>query len=202
MSPEVARTLNGLASAVEALGRLDEAEQLYRRSLQVRRTLFPDGHPEVAVTLSNLAMLLQNRGDLDSAEPLYREALTNLDGFLPEEHPTRAVILRNLADLLTARGAAAEAEATARRALDILQAAGKPGSWRIADAESVLGGALAALGHYQEATPLLLGSYTRLQDLRGKEAPYTRQALDRIVELYRRTGNEERAEQYRALQAR
>lgn len=202
VSPEVARTLNGLASAVEAQGRTDEAEALYRRSLEVRRTLYPDGHPEVAVTQSNLAMLLQGRGDAASAELLYREALETLGRFLPERHPSRAVVMRNLASVLTDRGQAIEAEELARRSLSILQHGTEPSSWRAADAESVLGGALLAQGRIEEATPLLLGSYTLLRDLRGRNSPYTRQALERVVGLYERTEDQERAARYRALAGR
>jgi serine/threonine-protein kinase len=193
VSLEVARTLNGLASAVEALGRLDEAEELYRRSLEIRRKFYPEGHPEVAFTLSNLAMLLQDRGELDAAEPLFREALTTLEKFLPATHPSRAIVMRNLASLLTAEGKAVEAEQVARRAVEILRNGAEPGSWRVADAESVLGGALDALGRYEEATPLILGSYSLLQDLQGRDSPYTRQAFDRLTELYEHTGNGEQA---------
>jgi len=200
-SPEVARTLNSLGSVVEAQGRLDEAEALYRRSLDIRREIYPDGHLEVATTLNNLAKLLQRRGRLEASEPLYREALAIISKVLPANHPNRAWMLRNLASLLLDRGSAQEAEATAREAFEIFREAPKSDPSRAANTESVLGGALAALGRYEEAVPHLLGSYERLRELNGPEETATQEALARIVELYTRTGQTEQAARYRAMDA-
>ncbi len=201
LSPEVGRTLNSLGSVVEAQGRLDEAEELYRRALAIRRQVYTDGHKDVATSLNNLAKLLQRRGRLEAAEPLYREAVALVTKSLPKTHGDRAVMLRNLASLLTERGSADEAERTAREALEIFRKAKRQDPYRIADAESVLGGALVALGRYEEATSLLLGGYEHLRDLRGQEVPATQEALNRIVELYTRTGQTEEAARYLALEA-
>lgn len=202
ISPEVARTLNSLATVVEARGNLDEAEGLYRESLAIRRELYPDRHPGLAVSLSNLGLLLQKREKLDEAETLFREALEILEQYLPQDHPNRGVVLRNLASLLLDRGQAAEAEPLAREALEIFRGSLEPGSWRIADAESVLGGCLAQLGRYEEATPLLLGAYPLLKESEGPAGSHTRRALERIIRLYTARGQDEQADRYRALRTR
>ena len=200
-SPEVARTMNSLASVVEARGDLEEAERLFRQGLTIRRQIYPESHPEVAVSLSNLAMLLQGRGDLDSAEPMFREAISILDRFVPGDHPNRAVVMRNLAVLLIERGEAEEAEVLARQSVEILRQRLGPNHWRSADAEAVLGSSLSVQGRTDEAEPRLVEGFEKLRALQGDDSPYTRQALDHVVDHFDRTGDEERAERYRTLRS-
>ena len=54
----------------------------------------------------------------------------------------------------------------------------------LAHARSVLGECLTALGRYDEAEPLVLESYERLQAVLGESGTETRKALPRIVKLY------------------
>src|SRR5689334_4789372 len=58
--PDVAQSMNKLASALFELERFDEAEPLYRQSLGVRKQNFGMFHRDVAATLSNLANLFKN----------------------------------------------------------------------------------------------------------------------------------------------
>ena len=55
------------------MGRLKDAEPLYRKSLEIWRKALGPEHPRVGTSLNNLASLLQNMGRLADAEPLYRE---------------------------------------------------------------------------------------------------------------------------------
>lgn len=182
--PEVAANLNNLAALLGDRGDAERAERLYREALEMRRELYPEPHLDIARNCSNLASLLRDRGDLAAAETLYREALSVADA-IPEvqEHPIRAVILRNHADLLTETGRPAEAEPLAREALSIFRKAEPPQPMRIADAESVLGGCLAAQGRTAEAEPLLRGSLEILKDARGESARFRDQARRRLAAL-------------------
>lgn len=197
--PEVAIALSNLGSLLEDRGDVAGAEAVYRDVLARRRKIFGPRHPVVASSLSNLGFVLQARGRHREAEPLYREALSIADESLDPRHPRRAIFLRHLAAALLAQGRAAEAEPLAREALEIFRTKA-PGSWRIADAESVLGGCLADLGRFAEAEPLLLGSYAVLS--REQEAAGARvapAALDRIIGLYTAWDRPERAAVYRGL---
>jgi tetratricopeptide (TPR) repeat protein len=76
---------------LEAQGKHDEAEPLYRQSLAIDRKVsalmsvclfhrtscqvYGDEHPDVARDLNNLAALLRAQGKYDEAEPLYRQSL-------------------------------------------------------------------------------------------------------------------------------
>lgn len=196
--PEVAITLSNLGSLLEDRGDVVGAEAVYRDVLARRRRIY-GRHRLVAASLSNLGFALQAQGRHREAEPLYREALSIADERLDPKHHNRAIFLRHLATALLAQGQAAEAEPLAREALEIFRAKA-PGSWRIADAESVLGGCLADLGRFTEAEPLLLGSYavlSREQEAAGARAAPA--ALNRIIGLYTAWDRPERAAVYRGL---
>lgn len=58
LSPELARTLNGLARLYTDAGKYDEAEPLFRQALEIQEKAIP-AHPDFAETLNNYAALLQ-----------------------------------------------------------------------------------------------------------------------------------------------
>ena len=77
---EVASTVTSLAAVLHHMGKLDEANVLYRRALSIREATQGEGHPDSATALSNMAALLQMTGELSEAEALYRRALRILEG--------------------------------------------------------------------------------------------------------------------------
>ena len=180
--PEVASSLNNLAALREDLGDVKGAEALYREALGIRRKLHPGPHMDLARSCNNLAMFLQERGDPGAAEPLLREAVAVANS-IPEvrRHPERAIYLRNHAALLLETGRPAVAEPLVREALSIFRDAEPTSPVRIADAESVLGGCLAAQGLMTEAEPLLRGSWEALKEVEGENARFREQARQRLA---------------------
>lgn len=192
--PEVATTLSNLASLMEDRGDASGAENLYREILDLRRKVFGPRHPTVARSLSNLGFVVQVQGRDAEAEALYREAVSIADELLGPDHSHRGVYLKNLASALLRQHRAAEAEPLIREALRIFQAG--TSTWRVADAQSVLGACLAAQGRYTEAEPLLVNSYAALKNDPGDGAKYASDAKSRIVDLYTAWGNPSKAASY------
>jgi eukaryotic-like serine/threonine-protein kinase len=192
---ELAATLNSYGSALEEAGDLASAEARYQEALDIRRRIYKDGHRELAYSLNNTALLLLARGDLPRAESYLRDAMPMMRQGV-EEH---AVVLRNLAAVLTRRGAFAEAEATIDQSIEILRSQDDTPAWRITDAQSVRGGVLARIGRTAEAESLLLAAYLFLVEEQGAHRRPTRESLERIIDLYTLTGDEERAASYRRL---
>ena len=199
--PKTAINLGNLASLLEETGQLTEAEALYREALSIRRKLYPNGHPRLARTLNNLGYLLQAKGDAEGAEKCYLEAVAIADKTLGPDHQERASYLRNLAVALLALGRSAEAEDAAREAVTVFRKAERPVPWRIADAESVLGGSLAAQRRFEEAEPLLVQSYPVLAKDQGNGAKRASEALKRATDLYIAWGKPERAAEFQAQAA-
>jgi eukaryotic-like serine/threonine-protein kinase len=194
---ELATSFNNLGSLLQDKGDLAGAESYYIKALEMRRKLLGERNPKVARSLSNLGLLRQLRGDAVGAEKSFREALSIADEQLEADHTDRAVYLRNLASVLVTLKKPAEGEALARESLKIFRA-DDPDFWRVPDTESVLGSCLAAQGRFEEAEPLLTGSYPLLAKDSGDGAKQAPEALKRIVDLYAAWGKPERAAAYRS----
>ena len=72
---QVATSLNHLGGVQLYLGNLAEADDLFRRSLAIRRRLLGDEHPDVAESFIMLADTVRYQGKLQEAEGYAREAL-------------------------------------------------------------------------------------------------------------------------------
>jgi tetratricopeptide (TPR) repeat protein len=188
--PDLATSLGNVASIQQEKGDLAGAEANYRDALAMRRKLYQDPSPKIAGSLNNLGYVLTLERKFSDAEACYREALSI--AALPKFDPwMRATFLRNLADAQLSEGKAAEAEVEAREALAVFRAK-RPTHWRTADAESVLGGCLAAQGRFEEAERLLLESYPRLKEDKGDGAKHAAEAKQRINDLYKAWGKPEK----------
>ena len=177
-SSETAISLNNLALLYQNTGDLDKSEPLINESLGVRRRVNGPESVAYGAALNNRAFLYHLRGDLENAEADFRQALHILTAKAGRKSPAVALVLRNLATVLQSKGDLASAEATARKALGIFNENFR--DWRVSDAESVLGGCLAAMGRFDEAEPLLSQSYPVIRAVKGSNARQTMEALARL----------------------
>ena len=77
--PEYAQILFNIGRLKENQGRLDEAELLYRQSLEIFKNSSGPDHPLVGIALNSLAILKQGEHEYLEAEQLYRRALEILE---------------------------------------------------------------------------------------------------------------------------
>ena len=70
----MATTYHQLGMTAQDRGRLDEAEDWYRKSLAIKEEL--GDRPGMARSYHQLGMTAQDRGRLDEAEDWYRKSLT------------------------------------------------------------------------------------------------------------------------------
>ena len=94
---------SNLGVALGSLGRLREAEEAYRKAIEI--------DPTLAAAWSNLGNLLSNAGRTEEAEEAYRKAI--------ETDPEYAKGWGNLGGLLSKTGRTEEAEEAYRKAIDI-----------------------------------------------------------------------------------
>jgi Flp pilus assembly protein TadD len=89
--PDTLISVNNLAGALYAQGRLKEAEELHRRALKVRKARLGLHHPDTLGSMNNLAYALRAQGrhsEAEDAASLYRRALTQVArGEAGMEHP-------------------------------------------------------------------------------------------------------------------
>ena len=72
--PDVATSLNNLASLYETQGHYAKAEPLYKRSLAINEKALGPNHPSVATTLNNLAELYRSTNRSKEAKELAERA--------------------------------------------------------------------------------------------------------------------------------
>ena len=124
LEPEVAETraeigeavqLNRRALEYQNSGRVDEAESLYKRSLEIAEQALGPDHPGLAAVLGNLASLYQRENRLSEAELLYHRSVVLWSANLP-----LGLQLNNLAMLYMKQGRHHDAAALFHRSLSIL----------------------------------------------------------------------------------
>ena len=107
LGPDHPRTLTArgnLAAAYQAAGRLDEAIDLYERTLaDSERVLGPD-HPHTLASRGNLAAAYKSAGRLEQAIDLHERTLADCERVLGPDHPHTRLFRKNLADAYRAVG--------------------------------------------------------------------------------------------------
>jgi len=227
---EFAHALHVLATTLSATSEFDGAERAGRESVAL--------YSEMQLTSSRRAQINQHvkavdvltrtlvgAGKPDEAIVMQREFVEDLRQRLSPDDLRTASALMNLGQLHLTLGEAEEAEAPLRDSLAIRSRVCKPDSprfWLVANAQSVLGGALAgrgtaliesdipaAISLFTEAEPLLVegaGGLTENSDRIPQKyrAERLHQALQRIVSLYEswavaapESGKAERAAEWR-----
>jgi serine/threonine protein kinase/Tfp pilus assembly protein PilF len=201
--PDVALLAGNVGATLVAERKYREAEPFYKQALAIHEKVLGDEHPQLALDLANLAEVHRVLGDLPSAESENRRALAILRAKVPPTDFRTRFVLVNLATVLDEKGAPAglrEAEGLLREVIATNRTSPPPDPWDAAKAEGELGGCLLKQGKYAAAEPLLVGSFPTLRDKIGiNDRARVDNALDWIIELYRREGKPAKAAPYLAL---
>jgi tetratricopeptide (TPR) repeat protein/tRNA A-37 threonylcarbamoyl transferase component Bud32 len=110
VNPDVAQTLQDLASALWFNGKLEEAEPMFRDCLDMRRELYGSEHEKVARSMNDLAACLNSRNQREEAEQIYREALAMRQRLWGDRHELVAQSKNNLGTCLMGQNRFEDAE--------------------------------------------------------------------------------------------
>ncbi len=188
--PEIATSLYSLGALHRVRGEPAEAERHLRRARVVFASNFGPKHTRVAAVDNSLGRVLLALGRLPEAREHLERALAVRLELLGEDHVQVANSRKSLANLLLAQGDAEGAARTAEAAYATLRQKRPEGDWMTAEAGSVWGSCLVALGRFGEAEPRLIEGYRSLRGARGRDHADTRRAWQRLVELYQAWGRE------------
>jgi len=122
-APGVGTPLYNLGTTLESEGKLPEAEERYRRCLEIRTASFGADHPSLAYPLSGLGNVKTRRGSFDEAESDLLRAKQLLERQFGPRHSNVGDIVDSLGELERARGNPANARARYTEALAIVEAA-------------------------------------------------------------------------------
>jgi tetratricopeptide (TPR) repeat protein len=193
--PYTARARNNLAVNQTSQGRFAEAEQGYRKALDVCPKALGEVHPQTAMTYSNLARNLAEQRRYAEAEPSYRKALDLYRRLLGEEHPTTARAYSGLAESQDAQGKYAEAEKGFRRALEVRRKLLGEEHPDTASAYSLLAFSQQHQGKYAEAEQGHRKALDLFHKALGEEHPQTATAYHLLATNQNAAGKYAEAEQ-------
>jgi tetratricopeptide (TPR) repeat protein len=121
----IAATYHQFGRVAQERGRLDKAEDWYRKSLTIKENL--GDRPGMAISYQQLGVIAQIRGQLDEAEDWYRKSLTIEEDI--SDRPGMAISYHQLGVIAQARGQLDEAEDWYRKSLTIEEDIGdRPGA--------------------------------------------------------------------------
>jgi tetratricopeptide (TPR) repeat protein len=181
--PDVATTLNNLAFVQSARGDLRGALATEQQALAVYRKLFPGDNPEVARIMNRIGFWLTQVGDYAQAEQDLQAALAMRRRLFGPDNPDVASSFCHVAILQLAKHDYDGALQSARGAVAIFSPAFSATHWKTALGESLEGAALAGLGRYQEAEPLLERAIAILGKDGGAPTEYHRLAQQYLEKL-------------------
>ena len=188
----IATTCHMLGYVAQEHGRLDDAENWYRRSLTISEEL--GNRPNMAGTYHQLGNIAERQGQLDQAEDWYRRSLA-----ISEElgnRPNTAITYHQLGMIAEGRGRLDDAEDWYRRSLTIDGELGnRPG---MATTYHQLGGIAYERGRLDDAEEWYRGSLTIEEELGNRpnmagtyhqlgNIAYDRGRLDDAENWYRRS---------------
>jgi tetratricopeptide (TPR) repeat protein len=191
---DLASSLNNLAVLYREMGRYEEAEPLYKRSLAISETQLGPDHPDTGISLNNLASLYESMGHYDAAEPLYERSLAISETQLGPDHPDTGTSLNNLASLYESMGHYDAAEPLYKRSLAIRETQLGPDHPSTGTSLNNLAGLYEAMSRYDAAEPLYKRSLAIREAQLGPNHPSTGSSLNNLAELYREMGRYDAAE--------
>jgi len=187
--PNVATSLNNLATLHKEIGNYSEAESLFQRSLTILEQNADDDHLRLAKTLNNLALLYKEMGNYSEAEPLFQRALAILEQTLDSDHPNVAISLNNLAYLYQAMGNYSEAEPLFQRSLTILEQTLGDDHPLVAANLNNLALLHKEMGRYTEAESLFQRALAIREQTLDSDHPLMATTLSNLAGLYQEMGN-------------
>ena len=141
------------ARVYKRLGKMDRAEQLFRRAVKLRREVYGRNHVKSIDALHDLGRHLIEADDPQAAT-IMQEVLEQRRAVLGENHPSTATALSDLGVFLRSNGRHRESEDYLRQALKAHRQQ-DPTSEEVAIDLSELSWTLKLLGRPEEAEPLI-----------------------------------------------
>lgn len=196
-NPYISYTLLGLGRLYLQLGQYDRAKPYIERAATLRRAGYGARSSRYAGPLLTLGKIALRTGNPKEARRLLEQALEIQREAQPDATVNQAPAMVALAELAVYTGDPARCEHLVRQALaavgDTFSGFEGPG---VAEARSVLGACLTALGRYQEAETSLVAA---LEIQQSVDDQFKRDTLKHLATLYDEWGRPAEATRYRQL---
>ncbi len=159
-----------------------EAEEFFRKALEIGdRTVGPD-HPDMILLLNDLTRIYLKQSAYASAEPLLLRLL-EMKRSKGEDHPEVATVMASLATVRQALGRHESAEQLWRRVLEIRERTLAPNHFAIATTLEHFGEACSARGKIRDALTAFQRAHLIRERTLGSDHSSLRTSRERIADL-------------------
>jgi tetratricopeptide (TPR) repeat protein len=184
-----------VADKLGGVFRFKEAEENYKKAIELQKKAGMTENSDYATSLNNLAGLYKAQGKYDLAEPLYQEALRIFEKvFGDKDYPEYATSLNNLALLYSDQGKYEQAESRYLEALEIKKKVLGTDNPSYAISLNNLALLYKKQGKYDLAESRYLEALRIEEKVLGKEHPDYTTSLDNLAGLYHAQGKYDLAE--------
>ncbi|MFD0360569.1 tetratricopeptide repeat protein [Nocardia sp. GCM10030253] len=184
---------NELAVVYKYAARFDEAEALYRQSLESVEAGLGPAHPEAATIWHNLGGLEHARGRYAEGEVYARRSVSIREAAMGADHPAVAADVAALAALVHEQGRLDEAETLYRRAVAIFETAREQNAYELAVNYNNLGALHYAREQWCEAEGYYMRALGLKEGLFGPDHPDIAMTLHNLAVLNADRGRNDEA---------
>ncbi|KAK6214532.1 hypothetical protein LQW54_004253 [Pestalotiopsis sp. IQ-011] len=177
------------------LGKYAKAEEIYRETLELRKSVLGPEHPSTLVSINNLANMLNSQGKYEEAEEMLRETLELRKSVLGPEHPSTLESINNLAVVLDSQGKYEEAEEMHRETLELRKSVLGPEHPDTLFSINNLALVLRSQGKYEEAEEMHRETLKLKKSVLGPEHPSTLVSMNNLAFVLDNQGKYEEAEE-------
>jgi tetratricopeptide (TPR) repeat protein len=189
------RLLFDVAESHSILGKYQEAEQMHRQTLELKKKVLGKEHPYIFNSMYNLAIALKDQGKYEEAEQTHRRALEGYKKVLGKEHPGTLDSMDNLAVVLRRQGKYEEAEQVHRQTLELREKVLSKEHPNTLNSMNNFASVLDSQGKYEEAEQMHRRALEGYKKVLGKEHPNTLSGMNNLALVLGRQGKYEEAEQ-------
>jgi tetratricopeptide (TPR) repeat protein/tRNA A-37 threonylcarbamoyl transferase component Bud32 len=182
--PDRALSLYNWAGQLQDAGDHPAAEAALREALELIEGHGLQSQSFVPATLNALAKSLERQGRHEEADDFFRQALAARRERYGSVHPEVAYSLNDYGITLLDRGDAAAALPLLAELVEVQSRLLRESDWRLAYARYLHGRCLTELGRYAEAEGALLQACEAFAQLPDANPKASRNARERILELY------------------
>jgi serine/threonine protein kinase len=186
--PNTLNSMDNLATAYQAAGKLDLALPLFVEALKLTKAKLGPDHPDTLTSLNNLAGAYQDAGKLDLALPLFVETLKLTKAKLGPDHPDTLGSMNNLATAYQAAGKLDLALPLQEETLKLMKAKLGPDHPNTLRSMGNLALAYQHAGKFDLALPLLEETLKHMKAKLGPDHPDTLGSMNNLAQAYQAAG--------------
>ncbi len=188
--PSRAYALNNLGMVYHAIGELEKADAFLSEAQDLRVRTLGEGHDFVLDGYINLGRLYREKGDLEQARDNFHKAIDIGTARFDENFPIVGRARLEMGLLLIEQDEPVKAIAYLEDAMPAFDASFPDDYLETAQLKSAYGEALMLAGDLPRAEELMLDGLATLLAGEDRSSRHTRHAIERLIRLYERTGDE------------